>query len=141
MTRQVWGLVLAAGMAGLAGCGGGTADLAGTVTYKGKPVTSGTVQALQAGGKVTAAGIGADGRYRIADAAAGAAKVGVNSPDPRQAPAEGGGRVMPGAPKPKAAAADPTWVKLPDKYADPDTSGLTTTLSAGSNTFDIKVVD
>ena len=29
------------------------------------------------------------------------------------------------------------WVRLPEKYADPDQSGLTTTLKSGTNPFDI----
>ena len=133
MTR--WPHTLAVVAVAVAGCGGATADLSGTVTFRGKPVTSGTVQVLQPGGRVAVADIRPDGRFHVRGAVPGPAGVGVSSPDPRQAGA-GGGR-GPHTPGP----ADPTWVRLPARYADPDQSGLTVTLTAGGNALDLTLAD
>ena len=157
MTRRLWGLGLAAGLVGLAGCGGeSSADLAGTVTYKGKPVTSGTVSVVQRDGLSAAGAIGPDGRYAVTGAVAGPGKVGVHSPDPRET-ADAGRRdraadmaatakfdPRESAAKDKArakGAGDSTWRKLPDKYFDPEKSGLSYVLKPGANTLDIVLTD
>src|SRR5262245_15108237 len=74
----VGGLLLAAGV----GCGAGRGDLAGTVSYEGKPLRSGSVSVLGSDGLTKGALIQSDGTYRVQDIAGGPAKVAVLSPDP-----------------------------------------------------------
>ncbi len=62
-----------------------------------------------------------------------AALVGVSSPDPRpHAKPRGGG-------EDRAAVAPPAgWFPLPDKFADPATSGLTLQVGGGPADLDLK---
>lgn len=122
-----------------AGCGGGTADVSGKVEFKGKPVTAGTVTVAGPDGVPVSAGIRSDGTYSVSGVAPGAAKVGVAVPragTPRRGDAarEGGrGGAAEKAPPP------PTPEAVPTKYGDPNSSGLTTELSVGSNTYNIEL--
>jgi hypothetical protein len=125
---------------GPAGCGGGTADVSGKVTYKGKPVTSGSVVFVGADGVAVAADIKPDGTYAATGVATGAVKVAVSSPNPAAAAAEPGGRGRGPAPA-KPASPPAGWVALPAKYGSPDSSGLSTDLTPGPNTYDIPLAN
>ena len=120
-----------------AGCGPGKGDMSGTVTFKGKPVTSGTVDFLGSDGIHHYAAIEGDGTYSIKGVPGGAAKVGVYSPDPSDTAALSRG----GSGKPSRAAQNPGsragWFSIPDKYGDPAASGLTFTIKRGPNTYNI----
>ena len=73
-------LVLAAAAGG---CGKSTATLSGTVTYRGRPVTSGEVVFLAADGRTVAhAPIGPDGYYTVQGVPPGQARVAVDNPPP-----------------------------------------------------------
>lgn len=50
VTRRGAALVLAAGLVGLVGCGGGRVPVAGSVSYDGKPIDNGTITFVPAGG-------------------------------------------------------------------------------------------
>jgi hypothetical protein len=120
--------------AALTGCGGepkrdlpkGTVK--GTVTFKGQPLPAGTVAFQHASGEMSSASIDASGQYQL-DAAVGSNKVMVQSmeeqkpnPDPNGMP-----RMLPGA------------SRIPEKYSNFSTSGLSHDVKAGEQTIDLKL--
>jgi len=123
------------------GCAGGDCTLAGKVTYQGKPVVYGTVIAQGSDGIRRTGNIGLDGSYSVEKLPPGAVKLTVESPQPpdqdtlNQAPTGGPA----GAPRNRKAIDRSKWMALPDKYADADQSGLSTTLKVGANPFDIEM--
>lgn len=125
--------------AAVPGCGGGTTEVTGTVTYRGKPVTSGTVAFAAPSGAAVYAEIKPDGTYEASGVPVGKLSVAVSSPDPRVAtPADGGRGRGKGPPAAQPAAKAPDgWVSLPPKYATPDQSGLSVTLTSKPNKYDI----
>jgi hypothetical protein len=138
-TQRARRLVVALGIAallGAAGCGGGgdkPASVSGTVTYKGKPVTSGVVVLIGKDGKASDPGaVQADGTYRIAHAPVGTVTVVFDNP----APERPSGSKLP-ANDPEAQAEAETakrYVPTPAKYKDPAKSGLTLEIKRGTNT-------
>jgi len=131
-------LLLLAAAAG--GCHKSTATLSGTVTDRGRPVTSGEVVFLAEGGTASAhAPIGPDGRYTVTGVPRGTARVGVDNPPP---PWYATGQRLPAA-----LASDPEvreareqaahYVPTPPRYRDPNHSGLTCTVTGGSQSHDI----
>lgn len=127
--------LLAALVVAPAGCGGGRAELSGAVTYNGTPLKIGAVSVAGADGVVRTVLIDGGGKYRVTDLPAGPTRVAVASPDPGKSRPRARNR---DEPPPKAAPAA-GWVPIPDRYADFATSGLTATLAAGPNTFDIEL--
>jgi hypothetical protein len=137
--RALIGTVLGVAALAAAGCGGGTADVAGRVTYQGKPVVFGTVVVIGADGVPKSGPIQRDGSYRVAGVKLGAATVTVSSPPPpgsQAAPTRKAGRD--GIDEDKileTESVDPelvkTWFPIPHKYADPAKSGLTATVGSG----------
>jgi len=123
----------------LAGCtGGGAASVTGKVTYRGKPLTTGTVYLAGPDGVQAASAINPDGTYQMFAVAAGPVKIGVISlkPQPvRGRPAKQAAGAPPPAPPPDVTG----WVEIPEKHADPLTSGLTTDLKSGANEYDIEL--
>jgi hypothetical protein len=110
---------------GLTGCGVSTVEVTGTVRYNGKPLSSGTIQFLGADGVPSAATIQKDGTY-CARITPGTVKVIVSSVDEvrlteytaRSASARG--RATPAPPAPAQQ-----FSKIPQRYSDWTTSGLT----------------
>jgi hypothetical protein len=114
------------------------ATLEGTVKYGDAQVPLAQIVVL--GEKTQGIGqVDEDGRYRVASAPLGEVKIGVNTEAMRgemisrqmaqsyKGPgAKGGGRAPP-----------LKFVSLPQKYAEPDTSGVKTTIKKGKNEFDI----
>src|SRR5439155_8044348 len=110
-------------LTGLSGCGG-TADVTGKVSYKGKLLASGTVSMVGPDGLVRQGIINGDGTYAIAGVAAGKVQLGVSSPRPGGAERGGrrGGRGIRRAPD--GAAQDASgWFAIPNTYLEPTTSG------------------
>ena len=122
------------------GCGSDATDVTGKVSYQGKPVVFGTVCLIGSDGLPKYGAIQSDGSFRIAGARLGATNVAVSSPKPP-------GFKLPGENAPKTgrdeglderrpADADATsspevlkgWFPLPDKFGNPNTSELTTTV-------------
>jgi hypothetical protein len=144
------------------------ARVSGKVTYNGSPVTGGSVTFhFKEGGPITM-GISEDGSYSGTDIPAGDAVVTVETesinPDKkhttygavggvgsgpaamygkrspvRKAP-EGKGEKESPAPE-GATTANLVYVKIPKKYSDPATSGLTVTLKPGNQTHNIALTD
>lgn len=130
-------------LAGNVGCGG-VGTVSGKVTYKGKPVTSGSVLMVGSDNQPHYGPLQQDGTYAIADVPQGEVRVAVNSPDPRvlYAPAptiklakkEG---QPPPAPPPQIDASK--WFPLPVKAGDPQVSGVRVTVRGGPNSIDINL--
>jgi hypothetical protein len=105
------------------GCGAPSrGEVSGVVTYNGAPLPSGIVVFMNEGVpsqyQVASTSIGGDGRYHLPQVACGDVRISVNTPPP-VGPMRG--------------------VPIPKHYADLEKSGLTYTVTAGSQTFDIKL--
>jgi hypothetical protein len=137
----------------LTGCSSGTGEVKGRVTFRGKPVVSGSVVLLGADNKVVSVPLDAEGRYAVNGVPLGTVQVAVVSPNPaprRRLPRRLLDRVekqsklseeknnskdSPTSAAPKAESSK--WFPLPQQYELADTSGITTTVYNGENTFDI----
>jgi hypothetical protein len=141
------GLALVLGT--LAGCGGGSGDVSGKVTYQGKPVVSGSVTFYGSNKEAFVGAIDEQGNYQVRGVPAGTAHVVVSSPDPAavvsqmplngKAPKPTGGPDAAVAPPSKSAARPTGWRALPQQYGDVATSKLTFDVTSGDNIYDIKL--
>ena len=141
-TRSFARLVAVAALASFpilaAGCGPGTGTVSGQVTYKSKPVVTGTVTAIAADGVARPGEIGPDGAFTISTVPNGEVKFLVASPNPNSGSRESIGTKKknvagdvggtPGEPAPAPAVPKGGWMPLPDEYADPTKSGLKKTV-------------
>lgn len=136
-----------------AGCAG-RGTVSGTISFRHKPLSGGKVTFQTEAGKTFSGDI-KDGEYKVANVPAGPAKISVWTPEPptggmrmgQGGPAKGGmgGQMPPGTQVPEGVTPskftmdnDPShFVKIPDKYNDPDKSGLTYTVKGGTQTNDI----
>jgi hypothetical protein len=121
-----------------------SASVTGKVTYKGKALPGGRVIFLLANGQVASGEITKEGTYTIPKSQTGEAKVTVETSAPPQIPKGAGGRggLPPGAPPEARAAYEgakdaSTYVPIPERYRDPEKSGLKYTIKGGPNTYDI----
>jgi hypothetical protein len=151
--RWVVSLTLVA-LLGLAGCTGSsnTGTVKGKVTYKGQPLKGGTVS-FQVGEKYAPqpAEIQEDGTYVAENVPLGTAKVAVETESLKPPSGMQGKYPPPAPPNPKVKSEeykppDPAerakrYVRIPDKYMNPDTSGLSTPVKSGTNTYDIDIAD
>lgn len=145
------GLLLATSAILTTSCGGGFvreerlpetgATLEGTITYGSEKVPAALIIVANASGSATGHVDESTGRYKVENCPLGEVKLAVNT-----APVRGQmqGKLMSGYYKgpeaqKKGIVAPPKIVDVPSKYANPDTSGLSTTVAAGSNTHDIKL--
>jgi len=139
-------LAFAAALIGLAGCSGGSAKggkVSGKVLLGGQPV-AGTVYFTGGGEgkdkKEYTSPIGADGQYQISNIPKGDYKIsvkgmpGANVPGANEAKGPEGKDLpaLPGADKTK-----PPGVPPPEKYANPETSGLTISVTGATQPYDI----
>jgi hypothetical protein len=117
------------------GCGDGrvklpTALVAGTVTYRGKPLTTGRVLFFHTSGQAAGADLAADGSFKL-DAFQGKNQVAIECVEPEPPTAQ---------PRGRAALTPPTSL-IPDRYANYSTSGLTIDVKPGETNkanFDLK---
>ena len=72
-----------------AACGGKTATVSGTVTYRGEPLTSGYVVFYDSNGQTASGRLDAAGQYTVYKAPVGEVKVAVFSIDPTRKPPVG----------------------------------------------------
>jgi hypothetical protein len=136
--RQAGGLMALALTIPLAvGCGSGSGTVNGKVTYKGQPLTMGTVTFMGTTGNPATAPINPDGTYKAVKVPLGQVKVGVAVPN---TPAVPRGRTMDpskfGGAKPPPEDG-PKPVVIPTKYSSPDTSELSYDVKKGDQTIDI----
>jgi hypothetical protein len=147
------------------GCGG-TGTVSGKVYFQDQPLPGGTVIFTNADGKGTKTSqIQSDGSYTIEEMPVGQAKIGVETesinpqgagggratpPAAGQAPGRGGPpqSMMPPADKVPSGmdpgkiygrSASGQYVKIPDDYADPNSSEQTFVVKKGANTHEIRL--
>jgi hypothetical protein len=117
------------------------ATLEGTVMYGGEPIQFALIQIQTANGQA-AGKVGEDGRYRVENVPLGEVMIGVNTAaaqgDYQSKMMSGGAYKGPEA-KGKGRVTGLKFIQIPSKYFDPGTSGFKTTISAGSNTYDIVI--
>ncbi len=121
---------------GGSGCGPSRGTVSGKVTYKDKPVVWGTVT-LIASDKMSYSGeISSDGTYSIPKVPGGPVKLCVTSPNPDTkkkegaVPANHGGHDGPGADPTRPLPPPGAWRRIPEKYDDPQKSGLIGTVNS-----------
>jgi len=124
-------------------------DIHGKVSYGGRPIIYGSVVLIGSDDMPVTGRINSDGTYAVAGVPAGAVRVAVVSPDP--ATPQRLDRQLPGVRAPKATPLPlipppvvpevdrRKWFALPKQYEMIDTSGITTTIHEGDNTFDIEL--
>jgi hypothetical protein len=137
------------------------ARVSGRVTYKGNPVTAGTVTFHAKEGGILTCAIKSDGTYSRTDLSPGEMAVSVETESAntnRKVPesAYGGARgramsqgkdsgkassMLSPAPSGFKPAETGVYVKIPPKYADKNTSGLAVTLTRGKNTKDFELTE
>ena len=131
--------LLAVLVLGFCGCGG-SGRVSGTVTKDGQPVRSGVITFVSKSGKGTAlAPIKKDGTYTAVNVPVGDTSVIlVNA---MEEPDFTGPVSVPEVAKPSGKPAAPTKLPtvIPEKFGKPETSGLTLTVGAGDNRYDIDV--
>lgn len=110
------------------GCGKMEATVSGTVSYAGKPLTTGNVAFHPVGsGTPATATIGADGRYELRTAS----KAGL--PPGEYVATVAAFEIIPGSPP------MPGKLLIPGSYNRLETSGLRYTVESGENTIDIRM--
>jgi len=109
------------------------ATLEGTVTYGGKPVPYALIIVANERESATA-NADAQGKFKVEHVPLGQVQIGVNTDAAKgvamsaiMSQRQGGGGQA------------PTLIDVPKKYFEPTTSGITTTIVDGPNTFDIKL--
>lgn len=126
----------------LAGCGGsGLATVEGKVTVDDRPLRAGRVVFRSADGKNTViAKIATDGSYRALYVPHGAMNVTVAglSKFERSKMQRGVKGKRTNESKARAAAIESS-PKVPEKYQNPDASGLAVTVQPGTNTYNIEI--
>jgi len=119
-------LVFSAYLGWCAGCGSGvppTGSVSGKVTYKGQPFTTGVVTFInEKAGRGASSDLDSSGSYHIESIRTGDYNVAIHRRPP---PPSEGPRVI------------ENWkLSIPDKYQNPQTSGLTATVEPGRNIVD-----
>jgi hypothetical protein len=145
-------LALALGL--LLGCGRGSqvpAKVSGKVTYKGQPVPAGSITFHSEDKGSYSGTLGEGGAYEIPDLPAGTLKVTVetesvnpNKKNPTYEKGRGGAidnEYQKAMQRPGQNDAGKNYVKIPAKYAKPETTDLSVTLKAGKQTQDFELKD
>ena len=130
----------------VAGCGDGTATVSGQVSYRGRPVTSGSIIMVNPDGTAESGVIQPDATYSVDGVQKGRVKIGVLSPDPAHARSilradENRAKANRKHTKAKAPvrAKDVAWFPLPHDLGDPAKSGLECDVTASRVNYDITV--
>lgn len=137
---RVAAILLLTGFVG-SGCGSPKATVVGSVSYQGKPVTSGEVVFLDDAGHATMpAYVRPDGSYAIREAAVGRQRVLFRNPKPSPLPEPDSPSFREQDPESKLMAeALATYTPTPDKYWDPGSSEIVFDLAPGENTCNIEL--
>jgi hypothetical protein len=126
--------LVAALLLGLTGCGSGRGTVSGKVSYRGKPLATGSVVFVGPDKTPITAEIGTDGTYTATGVLEGSNRVAVVSYDPATlVPTDKAGRPT------EAPPVDPKlWFPIPGQYEDANTSGLVYPVTRNTtNTIDI----
>jgi hypothetical protein len=129
----------------LVGCGSVVppqGEVTGIVTYRGQPLPGGILNLISDRGLPSTAVIGADGRYQV-KAPLGLTRIGVDNRMLAPTPVQPVGPRLrrPGEAEPVAPTLSGTYWALPQKYYQPDTTGLTCTVQRGKQTADFNLDD
>jgi hypothetical protein len=125
-----------------AGCGRGTGTVSGTVKFNEKPLPGGTIVFHPHDGSAVRGAIETDGSFSVADVPAGPVKIAVVTLAAPRNLGNPDGFVFKDA---KASDKDRSgvakqYVTIPERYRDPEKSGLEYTVKTGSQTKDIDLV-
>jgi hypothetical protein len=142
ITKRLVGLFTAVALIAVTGCGESTGSVQGKVYYQDTLVTAGSVAFTPPNEKVATAEIQPDGSYNIPKVSTGETKIAVMAArsvtmpegkmmDPGKMGATDKGKVT------EVAKGKP--VRIPEKYADVQKSGLTFTVKPGAQEHDIKL--
>ena len=144
---QASAFFLGAALIAVVGCGS-KGTISGKVTYKGKSLASGSVSVIASDNIQYVSAIAPDGTYSIANVPTGPARFTVTSPNPgdtlqanlKRGPSRGVGDLdSQPAPPPQPAPGPGGWFSIPDKYGDPDQSGLTGTVGSPKTNIDLEL--
>ena len=132
--------------AALSGCGASKGDITGKVKYKDQPLPYGSVQFKTSTGAAFASEIAADGSYTIKGVPAGTVEVEIACVDPAMAEFMRAQAMKSRTPEALKSGGKPIEIdeskykKIPDKYSNSKTSGLTYDVVGGQQTkdFDLK---
>ena len=117
------------------------ATLEGTIKYGDEQLQFAMILVRTAGGSATGR-IGEDGRYRVENVPLGEVMIGVNTAAATgefQSKMMGAGVYKGPEAKGKGRVVGVKFIPIPEKYYNPETSNLKTTISKGTNTFDIVI--
>jgi hypothetical protein len=125
--RAAHAMIVAGALVAVTGCGG-PGTVSGKVTLNGTPLPGGLVTIIDSEGQSRLGRITKEGTYSMSNVAPGMAQVSVFTSE-----FGGGVRVKGDPPR------DPygPYVKIPGKYADIKTSGLTIDIKGGKQEYDI----
>lgn len=140
-TGAIAAIIAAFVSAAAAGCGRPTAEIEGTVTYRGQPIPRGIVAVFVGEGRVVTGGV-AEGRFAVHGVPLGEGVVTVecDTPaDPAIKPPPGE-KIFP-FDNPALPKATGPAVTIPSRYQSPATSPLRVAPVAGPQKFDIVLVD
>jgi hypothetical protein len=145
---RVWGGVAGFGVllmvVGLFFLSRPTCNVTGKVTFRGKPVYTGSVIIVGKDGVAAAGPIETDGTYVVQKAPVGEVTVGVVSKDPVYLHRISQLRSS-RTPIPASALSTPTgldrkkWFPIPKEYEEPVRSGLSLSIKKGDNQYDIEL--
>jgi hypothetical protein len=136
-------------LATMVGCGRAKGVVSGKVSYHGKSVVCGIVQAFGSDGLPVSTVIQPDGRYTLPPLPVGETRITVSSSNPGLAskrrlsrkgkshPSEADRIPEPEPPKIPAGE----WFAIPNKYRDSQQSGLSVTVSSKEVVYDIVLTD
>src|SRR5262249_46061497 len=118
-----------------------TGQVTGKVLLDGRPLEGGVVTFYSQGKPVEPyAGIGTDGTYTVEKAPVGEVKISVASPSSGRAAGPNQGKMGMGEPAgPPKDGTTPKQRKVPPRYNDPASSGLSYTVVEGEQTHDLKL--
>ncbi len=137
MIRRLFVACVGFGFLLAAGCGPSEApraEVTGKISYKGKPLTVGSVNFI--GGNIVASGTIESGQYKVADAPVGDVQISVLTPASTAAPMQMKQKVE----GKSFTGTNVEVVPVPPALNDPATSGLKYTVKAESpQTYDIAI--
>jgi hypothetical protein len=119
-----------------AGCGSSQAVVSGKVTVHGQAVTAGTVLFLGANNQTATGTLDGEGRYVAPHVPMGSVKVAVQTLRPEQVWAAAANRPKNAPPLPSRLT---NLVPVPEKYAEPETSGLTCDVQRRQQEYNIEL--
>ena len=128
MIYKFFGCLCLAVCCAFVGCTGSSkGDISGVVKYKGEPLPGGTILFYGQPSGQWSAGINEDGSYTVTGVTTGTAKIAVFGSVPLKI---GQGTLVVGK-----------TVTIPDKYRDPEKSGLICEVHGGSQTHPVDLTD